>query len=381
MSELKVNQISKRSGNNISLSDPLRLKSYTTSERDALTGLNNGDMIFNSTDGKAQIYGSGSWTNAGGVDAFSIEYLIVAGGGGGGSGRNSAGNGNGGGGGGAGGLLTNVQTDESGGQNTAQPPMYIQTGDSYEVTVGSGGANGGGAYTVQPSNERSGYGGGKSQFGQIRCRGGAGGLGRNGSGNVNPSMSGGGFGGSGANASSGSWDDEQGSAGGSSYSNYKHGGGGGAGGVGVDYNQDAKNGGIGLVSTIITSSEATTYSVGEVSGSDVYFAGGGGSAKSYVVGEGNTTNGSGGLGGGGDSVNFNGATAGGTNTGGGGAGGRDRNDGYGWEGSAGGSGVVILRYPSDYTISVGAGLTSTTFTQGSNKVTIFTAGDDTVSWS
>jgi len=312
---------------------------------------------------------------------FSIEYLIVAGGGGGGSGRNNANNGNGGGGGGAGGLLTNVQSDQSGGQNTAQPPMYIQTGDSYEVTVGSGGANGGGANTVTPSNERYGYGGNKSQFGQIRCRGGAGGGGRNTSPNNNPGMSGGLFGGSGAIQTSDNYDDEQGSAGGLNFSNYKFGGGGGAGGVGVDYNVNGKDGGVGLVSTIITSSEATTYSVGEVSGSDVYFAGGGGSPKSYIGADGSTINGVGGLGGGGDSVNTTGATAGGTNTGGGGAGGRDRSDGYGWEGSAGGSGVVILRYPSEYTISVGAGLTSTTFTQGSNKVTIFTAGDDTVSWS
>ena len=47
----------------------------------------------------------------------------------------------------------------------------------------------------------------------------------------------------------------------------------------------------------------------------------------------------------------------------------------------GGSGVVIIRYPSGYTLSVGAGLTSSTVTVGANKVTTFTAGSDTISFS
>jgi hypothetical protein len=40
-----------------------------------------------------------------------------------------------------------------------------------------------------------------------------------------------------------------------------------------------------------------------------------------------------------------------------------------------------LRYPSYYTLSVGAGLTSTTSTVGSNKVTIFTAGTGSITWN
>ena len=47
----------------------------------------------------------------------------------------------------------------------------------------------------------------------------------------------------------------------------------------------------------------------------------------------------------------------------------------------GGSGVVIVRYPNTYTITVGAGLTSSTTTDGSDKVTSFTAGTDTISFS
>ena len=47
---------------------------------------------------------------------------------------------------------------------------------------------------------------------------------------------------------------------------------------------------------------------------------------------------------------------------------------------AGGSGVVILRYPNTYTITVGSGLTSSTTTDGSDKITTFTAGSDTISF-
>jgi hypothetical protein len=45
------------------------------------------------------------------------------------------------------------------------------------------------------------------------------------------------------------------------------------------------------------------------------------------------------------------------------------------------SGVVILSYPSDYTITIGAGLTGSTSTVGDNKVTTLTAGTGNVSWA
>jgi hypothetical protein len=50
-------------------------------------------------------------------------------------------------------------------------------------------------------------------------------------------------------------------------------------------------------------------------------------------------------------------------------------------GGNGGSGVVIIRYPSALTVSVGAGLTASTSTVGANKVTTFTAGTGTISFS
>jgi hypothetical protein len=50
-------------------------------------------------------------------------------------------------------------------------------------------------------------------------------------------------------------------------------------------------------------------------------------------------------------------------------------------GGAGGSGVVILRYSATLSIGGGAGLTFTTSTVGSDKVTVFTAGTGNISFS
>ena len=62
MANVKVNTISKVSGNNVAMQVSLNLKSYTTTQRDALTSAA-GDMIFNSTDSKAQFYNGSSWNN------------------------------------------------------------------------------------------------------------------------------------------------------------------------------------------------------------------------------------------------------------------------------------------------------------------------------
>jgi hypothetical protein len=43
--------------------------------------------------------------------------------------------------------------------------------------------------------------------------------------------------------------------------------------------------------------------------------------------------------------------------------------------------VVILSYPSTLTITIGAGLTGTTSTVGSKKITTITAGSGQVSWA
>lgn len=178
MSTLETNSIGKYNGNNVSIDDALRLKSYSTTDRDALTSVT-GDTIYNTTTSKIEYYDGSAWQQAGGADIIEIEYLLVGGGGGGGSGRNNANNGNGGGGGGAGGLITNVSGSNSGGGNSANPAYYVVPSTNYKVTVGGGGARGNGAYAVQPSDERGGTGGSRSQFGTLRVRGGGGGGGRN----------------------------------------------------------------------------------------------------------------------------------------------------------------------------------------------------------
>lgn len=60
MPSLKVNTISKASGNNISMDCSLNLKSYTTTDRDSLTSVA-GDMIYNTTDNKVQFYNGTTW--------------------------------------------------------------------------------------------------------------------------------------------------------------------------------------------------------------------------------------------------------------------------------------------------------------------------------
>ena len=50
-------------------------------------------------------------------------------------------------------------------------------------------------------------------------------------------------------------------------------------------------------------------------------------------------------------------------------------------GAAGGSGVIIVRYPNTRTITVGAGLTVVHGTDGSDKIAIFKSGSDNISFS
>ena len=63
MATLRVNTIAKQSGNNIAMGDVLNLKSYTTTQRNALTSVA-GDVVYNSTDNKVQFYDGSGWVNA-----------------------------------------------------------------------------------------------------------------------------------------------------------------------------------------------------------------------------------------------------------------------------------------------------------------------------
>ena len=109
MSRLKVDNIEARSGNNISMDDPLALKSYTTAQRDALSSPTAGDTIYNSDEGTIDYYNGTAWFSSS-SNTFGVEVssLVIAGGGG---GRGSTASG---GGGGAGGYRNSFSTETSG---------------------------------------------------------------------------------------------------------------------------------------------------------------------------------------------------------------------------------------------------------------------------
>jgi hypothetical protein len=81
-------------------------------------------------------------------------------------------------------------------------------------------------------------------------------------------------------------------------------------------------------------------------------------------------------GGGGGGITSGAAALGGSGGGGAGAVGSSSTVGQ----SNGGSGVVILSYPSDYLINLGAGLTGFSNVIGENRVTTITAGNGNISW-
>jgi hypothetical protein len=379
MSELKTNKISTNDGNNVAIDTALGLKSYDTTGRDALTSVA-GDMIFNSDDNKVQAYDGSSWIDLGALtqgSALSVDYL-VAGGGGGACRHDTRGTG----GGGAGAVTNsyNYATESSGGRYPdAQSTLSLYKNVRYNVGIGAGGAK-------QNAGNTRGFSGTGSYFHTIVAPGGgAGSHGNPNNGRASYGQTGANGGGSnhgpsdGANSSyKGLGMDNHGFDGGGGYAasnNWHGGGGGGVGGNGVSAaSSNGGDGGVGKVFTILSSANATTANVGEVSGSDVYYGGGGGGA-----GYSNATTNAGGLGGGGDgnvSSANNGDQNGKANTGGGaGSDGASSSN----EAGIGGSGVVILRYPSSASI-VTTGLTTQTFTEGSDKVTVVTSGSGQVYW-
>jgi hypothetical protein len=252
----------------------------------------------------------------------TLEYLVIAGGGGGGSGDS--------GGGGAGGYRSSVSGESSGGGQSAESTFTFGTAINYPVTIGAGGAGAAGGGNM-------GVNGVATTFATIQSFGGGAGA-RNANGII------GGSGGGGADRTvvprtGGAGTFGQGFKGGDCVTVDQAGGGGGAGGAAANGAAATNNpGGIGLSSS--------------VTGTAVTRAEGGkGDSTSVVSGAANT-------GSGGDGTD---ATAG--------------------TGGSGGSGVVILKYPTSFTITLGAGLTGTTSTVGSNKVTIITAGTGEVSWA
>ena len=248
--------------------------------------------------------------------------------------------------------------------------MYLAPSTNYPVSIGAGGAA-----ASSGTKQENGYCGNASYFNNIVANGG----GAAGSyvyrQKTGRELKGGSGGGKGTRISvSGSANEGgdgltgQGYAGGASSGTYSSsggasGGGGGAGAAGGDANASTYVGGDGGdgVQTSIT-------------GTATYFAGGGGGTGGGTGGAG-----SGGQGGGADGTRNAAGNSGTANTGGG-AGGIIVFGTHQLYGGNGGSGIVILRYPNTYTISQ-SGLTLSTATTGSDKVTTITAGTGTISFS
>lgn len=269
--------------------------------------------------------------------AFNCEYLVV---GGGGHGPGGFSGGYGAGGGGAGGLRNSFASENTGGGGSTEAKKPIILGQEYTITIAAGSTNVGSGDLGDPA-------GPITQFDDIYAYGGGNGNRFGSTGNIYNSDFGSGCGQAGR-GTSGTFtmylvEPAQGYVGGNR-SGYTGGAGGGsaaAGGAGYAH-------GAGVFSSI------TGVSTEYAQGGD----------------------------GGGNNTFYNG-TAGAANTGNGGRAGRYSGAGYGnTQGGAGGSGVVILRYPNTYTISVGAGLThGGEQAVSSDKYIKITGGTDTVSWS
>ena len=318
-----------------------------------------GHMWINSTSGAMYILtdtttNANVWANVDGSGSISkfytINYLLVGGGG-------SAGAL---GGGGAGGMVEASLTGEA--------------GVTYTISVGAGGsASGGGG-----GSNANGSPGGNTTMTSVATTVLGGGYGAGGD---RAGGSGGSGGGAGADQSAqtgGAGTSGQGNAGGNSAANgagtaFAGGGGGGKSAVGANAPGTTTGGagGAGATSTIITATNAGTYSVGEVSGGSVYFAGGGGAGAYSLNGTG--VSGAGGLGGGGTGGRNGLQSIAGTDYTGGGGGGQGLTSGGTSQGSrvAGGDGVVILKMPVANYSGTYTGNSVNSFVQGSDRVLIF----------
>jgi hypothetical protein len=255
---------------------------------------------------------------------LSCDALVVAGGGGG-----SYGYDNDGGGGGAGGLRG----------FTAQS---LAATTAYTISIGAGATAGGqgnnssiaGTGFTTFTSAGGGVGGGNPLGGSL-ANGGTGGSGGGGwAGNITYA---------GAAGNTPSTSPSQGNNGGSSYASgvsnpdKAAGGGGGAGAAGT--NGTYRQGGNGGIGSSAYSSWGAATNAGQLVSSTYYFAGGGGGGCD-TAGTRSAGGSGGGGGGGGSSYPGSGGAAGTVNTGGGGGGGGADQGGF-----AGGSGIIIIRYP------------------------------------
>ena len=339
----------------------LSISKGTTAQRPSTSV--NGMLRANTTTNKMEVYTSTGWRvlKEGGnvIIPLTVDYLVIAGGGGGGSWTSTSNVGTGGGG-GAGGFRTSWTGQGSGGGCAVEATPTLASNTQYNVTVGAGGAG-------QPFNTSTQNNGVNSEFNGIVSNGGGAGGSYVGV-NANSGGSGGGAGylGSGGQVVAAC----QGNIGGSygtHGSPYRHGGGGGAAGSGQNggYNGTGA-GGVGLRNSITLAS-----------GTGPYYAGGGGGGVSYVT---SVSPGGSAVGGSGGNQNLN-ATNPTVNTGSGGGGAGKGTQSTVTTPSAGADGVVILRYPTDYSIAVTGSLFRTNATVGSDTVTTFISGTGTITFS
>lgn len=338
----------------------LGLPSGTTAQRPSSPAT--GYMRWNTTESHAEVYNGTDWAPIGTAAAavpLTVDYLVVAGGG---SGSLQ-------GAGGGGGLRTSytLPTGNTGGGLTAESSLALATTTNYIVSVGPGGTD---SYSSGGSSEN----GTNSKFGvigsEIESTGGGGAGSTSGDAASATGKNGGSGGGAGANSngSPGNGTTGQGYIGGTALffgGSYAGGGGGGASGPGGNSasNTVAGNGGAQLNVAI--------------TGASIGYAGGGGGSL-YGTGTVGTNDSSAGAAAPSSSSSASGGSAP-VNLGGGGGGANHKSGTSNIFGGTGGSGVVILRYPDAYTISETTSptvLTFTTATDGNDKVTTFTAGEN-----
>ena len=272
---------------------------------------------------------------------YSVQALLIGGGGAGGAGEPNPG-GDGGGGGGSGGVIQNN--------------INLSIGTVYSIVIGAGGSGG----------STTGGNGANTTFAGLTAYGGGGG----GDGNGTTPGFGGSGGGAGNEYSASTWSGGcvygQGYPGGPSVSastSWRGGsGGGGAGGFGTSRTSAAGGNGGSSISLAIT-------------GSTVFYAGGGAGGACGTNGGGTGGNGFGVNQGGGGNGGSTGAVpgTGTTNTGGGGGGGVGHNVGTSYTyGASGGSGLVILSIPTANYTGTKTGSPTVT-TSGSYTILTFTA--------
>ena len=270
--------------------------------------------------------------------AMIIDFLVVAGGGS--SGRGGSYGDYYGGGGGGGGFRSS--TDGRGGGQSSDTAIIVTSGTNYTVTVGGGGA--GVTSTIAGNN------GFDSTFATITSKGGGGGGANDATGDGKDGGSGGGAGGN----------DDDNYGGHAVTSPVVHGydggdevgngvsiagaGGGGAGSAGSD-------------ATSLTGATGGAAKLSDITGSNVYYAAGGGGKRGWQGSHGSRG-------------------ANGTGVDNSGDGGHLTVDS-----GNGDSGIVVLKYTSNIQLAIGSGLTSSTALVGGYKITTFTAGTGNVQFS